>query len=307
VDQDPLLEDYADTSVEATAFAVKALAARDPKSPLLEPAVRWLLLNRNYGTWWSSTKQTAMALYGLLDFMRARQEGGSNVSVEVVVNGAVAGTRAFTAASLTAPDPVVVEATATAGKNTVLLRKKGGGSLYWSAAVEYFAVPTAAENVLDRSGSRMLALTRRYFSLSPVTVKGRIVYRETPFDGRATPGDLLMVRVDAAGSKDWRYLVVEDPLPAGVEPVRQQRLYELEKKTDFWDYGRREYRDDKVVFFQESFENGHYQYVYLLKVTTPGVFRAMPAQIAPMYVPGVTASSDAATVTVTSSPTGSIK
>ena len=53
-----------------------------------------------------------------------------------------------------------------------------------------------------------------------------------------------------------------------------------------------------MVFFQESFTAGHYQFVYLLKVTTPGVFRAMPAQIAAMYVPDATASSDPQTVTV---------
>jgi uncharacterized protein YfaS (alpha-2-macroglobulin family) len=57
-----------------------------------------------------------------------------------------------------------------------------------------------------------------------------------------------------------------------------------------------------VVFFQESFTAGHYQFVYLLKVTTPGVFRAMPAQIAAMYVPEATASSDPQTVTVGAAP-----
>jgi hypothetical protein len=302
VTNDPLLDDFGDTSVEATAFVVKALAARDPRSPLLEPAVRWLLLNRNYGTWWSSTKQTAMALYGLLDYMRARQEGGADSAVDVVVNGVTVGTRSFSPASLTAPDPVVVEAPAVAGRNTVLLRKKGGGSLYWSAAAEHFDTTSAPGGSFDRSGSRKLALTRRYFSLTPVTVQGRIVYRESPFGGQARPGDLLLVRVDAAGSKDWRYLVVEDPLPAGVETVRQQGLYELERKTDFWDGSRREYRDDKVVFFQESFTEGHYQFVYLLKVTTPGVFRAMPAQISAMYVPGATAWSDSLTLTVGADP-----
>jgi hypothetical protein len=294
VANDPLLDDFGDTSVEATAFVVKALSARDPKSPLLEPAVRWLLLNRTYGGWWSSTKQTAMALYGLLDYMRARQEGASDATVEVLVNGSPAGSHSFTPASLTAPDPIVITAPATAGTNTVEIRKKGGGSLYWSAAADYFDTAGASE----RTGSRTLAIVRKYFSLTPVRVQDRIVYRETPFNGTAQPGDLLLVRVDAAGSNDWRYLVIEDPLPAGTEPIQQLGLYELERKTEFWDGSRREYRDDRVVFFQESFTAGHYQFVYLLKVTTPGVFRAMPAQIAAMYVAGATASSDPQTVTV---------
>jgi hypothetical protein len=294
VDSDPLLEDGDDTSVEATAFVVKALTARVPTHPLLEPAVRWLLLNRNYGMWWSSTKQTAMALYGLLDYMRARKEGTSTATVEVLVNGTSVGTRNFTPASLTAPDPEVLTAPASGGTNTVTIRQKGGGTVYWSATAEYF--DTAGP--LARTGSHRLALVRKYYALTPVRQGDRIVYRETPFDGRATPGDLLLVRLDAAGSTDWRYLMIEDPLPAGVEAVQQVGLYAFERRQEFWDGSRREYHDDRIVFFQESFTAGHYQYVYLLKVTTPGVFRAMPAQISAMYVPGATASSEPQTLTV---------
>lgn len=300
VPNDPLLEDSGDTSVEATAFVVKALSARDPKSPLLEPAVRWLLLNRSYGTWWSSTKQTAMVLYGLLDYMRARTEGGADSTVEVLVNGMPVATRTFTPASLTDPDPVVITAPALGGTNTVVLRKKGGGSLYWSASAEYY--DTAG--VSARAGSRALAIVRKYYSLTPVRVQDRIVYRETAFSGTAQPGDLLLVRVDAAGSKDWRYLMIEDPLPAGVEAVQQRDLYELEHRTPFWDGSRREYRDDRVVFFQESFGAGHYEFVYLLKVTTPGVFKAMPAQISAMYVADATASSEPQTLTVSAARPG---
>jgi alpha-2-macroglobulin len=294
VENDPLLEDYTDTSVEATAFAVKALAAREPNNPLLEPAVRWLLLNRNYGTWWSSTKQTAMVLLGLLDYMRARQEGAADATVEVLVNGASAGTTTFNAASLTSPDPVVLNAPATAGTNHVQVRKRGGGVVYWAATAEYFD----KAGPFERTGSRKLAIARQYFSLTPVEKDKRIVYRETPFDGRARPGDVLLVRVNVAGSADWRYLMIEDPLPAGVEAVRDSRLYSLEKPRQFWDGSRREYRDSRIVFFQQSFTEGHYEFVYLLKVTTPGVFRAMPAQVSAMYIPGARASSEPQTITV---------
>lgn len=287
VPADPLLQDVHDTSVEATAFAVKALAAREPRNPSLEPAVRWLLLNRNYGTWWSSTKQTAMVLYGLLDYMRARNEGAGDATVEVFVNGAPAGTTTFTPASMASPDPVVLTAPAAEGRNRVQIRKRSGGVVYWAATAEFFD----RAGPFERTGSRALAITRSYFSLSPVQTGKRIVYRETPFGGEAKPGDLLLVRVNVAGAADWRYLMVEDPLPAGVEAVRQTDLVTLEKTRQFWDGSRREYRDDRVVFFQDGFTEGHYEYTYLLKVTTPGTFTAMPAQVSPMYVPEARATS----------------
>jgi hypothetical protein len=124
------------------------------------------------------------------------------------------------------------------------------------------------------------------------------VFREAPFSGSAQPGDVVLVRLTAAGARDWRYLVIEDPIPAGAETIQQEHLYELERRPRAWSFSRREYRDDRVVIFQQGFEAGRYEFTYLLKVTTPGVFRAMPGRIAPMYVPGVTASTRAQTLTV---------
>src|SRR5262249_30636772 len=101
VANDPLIFDYAETSVEATAFAVPPLSKREPNNPLIERAVRWMMLNRT-GGYWSSTKQTAMAIYGLLGFMQARGETAQPFSVDVFVNGKPAGQHAFTAAEMTA-------------------------------------------------------------------------------------------------------------------------------------------------------------------------------------------------------------
>ncbi len=295
VASDPLLFDAAETSVEATAFAVQALVKRDPQNPLVERAVRWMMLNRTAG-YWSSTKQTAMAVYGLLAFMQARGETAQPFTVDVLVNGQRAGTHAFTAADLTASDPILMSAPAATGTNDVKLIKRDGGALYWSAAAVYYDTATADA----RHGSRQLAITRKYAVLTPVTVKNRIVYRETPFTGTAKAGDVLSVRLTVAGSPEWRYLAVEDPLPAGVESIQDTSAYPLEQaRRDAWWSGTRvEYRDAKTVFFQESFEQGRYEYAYLVKVISPGQFRAVPAQVSPMYVPGVHASSEPQAFTI---------
>jgi hypothetical protein len=299
VDRDPLLFDATETSVEATAFAVQALVRRDPNNPLLERAVRWLMLNRT-GGYWSTTKQTAMAVYGLLSFMRARGETAQPVSVDVFVNGASAGRRTFSAAAMTAPDPVVITMPASTGDNQVRIVKREGGVVYWSAAAVYFDTTGAAA----RTGDRHLAIARRYAVLTPVTVKGRIVYREQPFTGAANAGDVLSVRLTVAGSADWRYLVLEDPLPAGVEAIQDTTAYPLEREApNAWWYGSRvEYRDARTVFFQETFDRGRYDYSYLVRVISPGQFRAIPAQVSPMYVPGVLASSEPQSFTFTASP-----
>jgi hypothetical protein len=295
LERDPLLEDFADTSVEVTAIAIQALAQRDPGNAVLDRAVRWLMLNRN-GGYWVSTKQTAMALYGLTSLMQARNETAQPFSVDVYVNGTKTATHAFSAAALTAPDPVVVSAPGREGANAIRLVKSGGGSLYWSATATYYDTAGAQA----RGGDHQLAITRKYARLSPVKVKDRIVYREEAFDGRMNPGDVLSVRITIAGSKDWRYLIVEDPLPAGVEAVQDTTAYPMERADRWrWWWGSQvEYRDNRTVFFQERFPDGRAEFVYLVKAISSGEFRAVPAQVSPMYVPNVTASSEPQTVVV---------
>jgi uncharacterized protein YfaS (alpha-2-macroglobulin family) len=294
-DSDPLMFDFVDTRVEATATAIRALARRDPRNPLLDRAVRWLMLNRS-GGYWMSTKQTAIALYGLLELLQARNETPQTFTADVFVNDELVGSRTFTPTSLVNPDPVVMTAPGRAGANSVRIAKRGGGTLYWSATSVHFDTQAAEARI----GTRQLALVRTYALLTPVRQpNGNIVYREQPLRGPIQPGDVLTVRLVAAGSKDWRYLVLEDPLPAGVEAIQDTTAYPLERPVTNWWWGSKvEYRDNRTVFFQEAFEQGRYEFMYLVKAISSGEFNAVPAQMAPMYVPGVTASSEPMTVTV---------
>jgi len=297
-DHDPLLDDWADTSVEATATAIQALVVHQPRSPVLEAAVRYILANRQSGMYWFSTKQTAMVLYGLTAYMRARGETGVPASVQVNVNGAPLQPVAFDSRSLTAPDPVILTAAGREGDNTVTVTASGG-TVYWSASAQYFDTRTP----IERTGGRKLAIARDYSRLSAADVGKKIVYRETPVSGTVTPGDVLLVHLAVAGAPDWNYLLIEDPLPAGAEPIADDSLYPLEKQRPRRWSDRRELRDNRVVFFLSGLSQGRVDLWYLLKIVTPGVFRAMPAQVAPMYVPGVSASTTVQTVTI-AAPTG---
>ena len=296
---DPLLDDWGDTSVEATATALRALVVHDPSNPILEAAVRYLMAGRQSGTYWTSTKQTAMVLYGLTAYMQARGESGAPAEVNISVNGVALEPVKFDRQSLTAPDPIVLTAPGREGNNDIVITAQGGGTVYWSASARYFETRTP----IERTGDRKLAIARDYFALSSVTTgKQRIVYREAPFAGAARPGDVILVHLAVAGATDWRYLLIEDMLPAGTETIGDDDLYPLEKRRPRPWEGRRELGDDRAVFFQDGLPNGRVDFWYLVKVVTPGVFRAMPAQVTPMYVPGVSASTTVETVTV-STPT----
>jgi uncharacterized protein YfaS (alpha-2-macroglobulin family) len=175
------------------------------------------------------------------------------------------------------------------GANSIRVQKSGRGRLYWSARGEYFS----AEKKYFQNNKFSLNITRDYFRMAPTQVKDRIVYDLQPLSGEVHSGDVIAVRLSVNGSP-WRYLLVEDPIPAGAEFVQRDDLYELNRKTDWWVwFTRREFHDDHAAFFQSYFK-GHQEYVYLLKIVNPGKFRISPASVQPMYQPSVISTTDAA-------------
>ena len=298
VERDGLMDIYMDASPEATAHALKLLAKLRPQSPLLEKAALYLVNHRDQGHYWSSTKQTAMVIYGLTDYLRRSAELRPDFSATVTVNGRQVFSRRFTQADALAPAPASIRIPAAglaAGKNTIRLGKSGDGRLYWSARLGYYS----PAGPLARTGSDALSLHREYFKLTPTPEGSRIVYALEPLTGPVQRGDVLAVRLTLSGGR-WRYLMLEDPIPSGAEFIARDDLYELKEKPPWWSswYTRREFHDDRAAIFQTFFNGGQGQYFYLLKVTNPGQFRVSPARVEPMYQPQQLATTEGRTLEV---------
>ena len=126
------------------------------------------------------------------------------------------------------------------------------------------------------------------------------MYHLDKLSGPVQVGDTLAVRITVGGS-DWRYLMIEDPIPSGTESIARDDLYQLDEQPPWWSTRWRSYRelrDDRTTFFNYWFPRGQSEYTYLLKVVNPGVFRVSPTRVEPMYQPQYLSTSDAATVTV---------
>ncbi|MDA2933003.1 hypothetical protein MYX82_01530 [Acidobacteria bacterium AH-259-D05] len=67
---------WSEGGVETTAFALKALLTIDPENPLIEPVTNWLIKNRR-GAQWSNTRDTAIVLLALNDYLRESGELGN--------------------------------------------------------------------------------------------------------------------------------------------------------------------------------------------------------------------------------------
>jgi hypothetical protein len=293
---DGLLDFWDDTSPETTAFALKLLVLEDRSSGLMPKAARWLAEHRD-GDYWYSTKQTSMVIQGLTDYLALSGELANSSDVEVLVNGASIGKRHFGPDdAFAAPWQIKVPAAQAASGGQVTIRKSGNGITYWSAESAWYS----ADRKLYQQGQLALNITRDYFLLQKKQDKPTdpITYDLVPLKGPVHVGDIVAVRLALNGS-NWKYLIAEDPIPAGTEFLSNTGLYTLNNKPDWWSeiFTRKEFHDDRAAFFNTEF-GSRSVYVYLLKVDNPGKFQISPAQAGPMYQSNVQTTTDPATLEV---------
>jgi hypothetical protein len=276
---------------------MKLTSLVDPQSPLLPKAAFWLVNHRDGGYFWFSTKQTAMVIFGLTEYLKANHELEANFHADLFVNGKQIASKQFVSADSLNPAQPAFHLDSDQlhpGPNDIRIHKSGAGRLYWSASASFYS----HDKRFVQNNKLSLNITRDYFRLTPTHRDNKIVYQLDPLSGDLHVGDVLAVRMTVAGS-EWRYLLMEDPIPAGAEFITRDDLYELDSRPSWWEYWftRREFHDDRAAIFQEYFR-GQHQYVYLLKIVNPGKFQVSPAMVQPMYQPSVVATSDAAVMEV---------
>jgi uncharacterized protein YfaS (alpha-2-macroglobulin family) len=274
---------------EATALSLKALAQINPGSSLLPKAARWLVKNRRNGYYWLSTKETAFAIYGLTDYLKVSKELSPDYSFEVYLNGEkVAGQHVGASDATNATSiSIAKKGNELGATNQIRIVKHGKGALYISSALEYF---TADDNVPANSAGG-LKLTREYLRLHVTENEGeKASWKIEPLTGELRSGDMIVVRLKLTGPRA-RYVMIEDPIPAGAEQVAQVSgiylNYNLGQWTDW--YSNREFRDNRTVIFNDYFD-GDATFQYAMRVEVPGEFKVAPARAELMYQPTVQAN-----------------
>jgi hypothetical protein len=301
---------WSDGGVEATSFVLRALLAIDPKNKLIEPVTNWLVKNRR-GAQWSNTRDTAIVVLTLNDYLRTSGELQPAVGYQLLVNGSPVATRQVTAEqALSAPTRFAIPRELIRdGQNEVsIVRKNGAGPLYFSAAAEFFSL----EEPLKPAGNEIF-VRRQYFKLvnHPTLLKGIVSERVPLNDGETVKsGERVEVVLTVEAKNNYEYLLFEDLKPAGLEAVQVrsgQSLYirelksgalndtnaalmNFDPKNDFtgrsrWVY--QELRDRKVALFIDRLPQGVWQLSYELRAEAPGAFHALPVLGHAMYVPEI--------------------
>lgn len=266
---------------EGTAMSLKALARLKPQSSLLPLAARWLVAERKNAYYWNSTKDTAFAIYGLIDYVKVSRELTPSYDLEVYVNGETVVAEHVSDASAARTFVLHRKGSAVGPVNQIHIVKRGKGTVYFSSAVEYY---TNDENVAARSSSD-LGVTREYYRLKVEADGYKLKWSILPLTGEIHSGDLLVVKLRIQG-QPARRLMLEDPIPAGaeqLEAVGNLNLNYTDKSWTDW-FSSREFRDRRTVFFLDRFD-GDATFQYALRVQVPGDFVVAPARIELMYEP----------------------
>lgn len=280
------------SDLRTTAIILDTLVKLDPDNPIVANAVRWLMAHRTDGRW-PSTQETAWSLIALTDFMVASGELEADYEYEVALNGELLGSGEANADTLrnnwqTQLD--VTELLQDELNRLAIGRSDGPGNLYYTTHLQVY-LPVEQIPALDRG----IILSRSYFDPND---------RETPIT-EIEQGETFLARLTIVVPDTLHYVLIEDFLPAGLEAIDTSLLTnqqigapELYQPALTWeDYWRQgwnwwffqhvELRDEKVVLSADYLPAGTYEYVYLVRATTPGEYRTIPPTASEFYFPEV--------------------
>ena len=286
------------TDVRTTAAVLGLLVHLRPDHPLIQPTVRWLMAARRdeYG-YWETTHDTAHSLLSLTDYLSESGELTGSFEWQVGVDGQTRQSGRVDSASVTSsPTSVVVPVPLlTVGANPVdFIRSVGPGRLYYTLQLQSF-----------RRADEM-----------PFVSQGFSVGREyLPFNGgpSAAPlsevhvGDLVRVRLTVMAPAYLRDLLIEDPLPAGLEPLDTHlkttsgavaEAVRSSPPPSWQPWTHTDIRSDRVALFATYVTKGTFQYTYVARATIPGEFHVLPTNAHEQYFPEVFARGDGQRLTV---------
>jgi uncharacterized protein YfaS (alpha-2-macroglobulin family) len=292
------------TDTRTTAIVLSALSQIDSQNPLNANAVRWLMSHRTGGHW-KGTQETAWTLMALTNWMVASGELKADYEYGVALNGKQLGGGVANQQTLrqTLELKVQVADLLTDQINRLAFaRSEGTGNLYYTAHLNV-SLPVEEIKSLDQG----IIVSRSYYRLSEDGKVGDPV-------SEAKQGEQLLVRLTIVAPNALHYVMIEDPLPAGLEAVDQSlatspQSIEVPQAYSYndmiwrgwgwWYFSHVQYRDEKVVLSASYLPAGAYVYTYLVRAGTVGAFRVIPTTAQEFYFPEVYGRGEGTLFTVT--------
>jgi uncharacterized protein YfaS (alpha-2-macroglobulin family) len=228
-------------------------------------------------------------LIALTDWIKTSGELNANYDYAAALNGREVTSGSASSVTIRQVQTLRLDVSTLLADQTnrlVIARSDGTGSLYYTAHLDV-SVPADKVTRLDRG----FAVSRQYYSLEDL---------KTPVTS-AKPGDMLLARLTVVIPNERHYVVIDDPLPAGLEVIDtslltspqalQPQEYDWNKLDSsgygWWFFNHVELRDSKVVLSADYLPAGTYVYTYYVRAVTPGSFRTIPPTAQEFYFPEV--------------------
>lgn len=263
--------------------------------------VRSITQTRGNRDHWENTQENVFCLGGLIHYSRVFEKETPKMIVKTFMDEKLMGEASFRDFG---DDPVTIEKRLTKNdpgrKAIVKIAREGKGRLYYAtrvrfAPIEEYVSPTHAgieirrEYSIEREGEWKLLK-------SPMKIKR---------------GDVVRVDLYVSLPTHRNYVVVDDPVPGGLEPVNRN----LATASDFdadkgnykasggswwfhysdwisynasrWSFYHQELRHDAARYYSDYLPAGNYHLSYTAQAIAAGEFIVMPVHAEEMYDPDV--------------------
>jgi uncharacterized protein YfaS (alpha-2-macroglobulin family) len=213
---------YWEVPTEATAVALMAVIQLTPDDPRIPNAVCWLLEHR-YGNHWESTRDTAMIIYALSDYLKHNKELQPSFTTTVTINRRKVATLHFEQNTIFQPEKVITirSADIASNENIIQLTTTGTGTLYYTIELTQYIEGVEPSTKSRGSG---ITITREYRKMASGK-KNASKAASTEFH----VGDTIQVRLTVNSPKNYEHVLIEDYLPAGCEAFDRGKIdyYEI--------------------------------------------------------------------------------
>jgi hypothetical protein len=272
------------SSDRSSAMVLMALSHAPKEHPMVPRMVRWFLQGRKQARY-RNTQEAAWTLMALWDYAERWEkrvpnfEAGVWLGQQRLVKAMFQGRESHT--QLTKLDMRELLATAGNRASDLVIAKKGKGTLYYVARLRY-----ARRSLPTKPRDHGLSVTRQVRVLDAT---GKVLAKQRA----PRVGDTVEVTLTTRASEARRYVVIDDPIPAGLEALDDSLATSSQNfgaggaRTGSDLYDHREFRDERVLFFRDEMAPGKLTYRYLARVTSAGSFLVPPTKAEEMYNPEV--------------------
>jgi hypothetical protein len=244
-------------------------------------------MKHRQGAHWYSTQETAWSLMALTNWLSLSQEFETDYQYAIGLNGNLLENKPASADKLTETTVLklgVEKFLAETANYIVITRGDGPGVLYYTAYMDY-QLPVKDIPALDQG----ILVTRQYFS--PDDLKTPVTEIER--------GELVQVKLTIVAPESLHYVVIDDPLPAGLEAIdasllTSQQVPTIYQPNDYdrygwgwWYFYYKQIYDEKVVMSADYLPAGTYTITYLARASTAGQFHVLPVTAKEFYFPDV--------------------